>query len=139
MALLDKLESSKCVETVWGKLIPEKEAYQYAVRQIAAFCANLFQVMRILEPDFEKRTSAICEISYMMNMSASSDLYMQEFFNEWNIPEFCKRDAWLAVLAAVDFVREHLGVEMERSVPVCTYSARNGQCIGRRCPFSAAT
>ena len=45
----------------------------------------------------------------------------------------------LAVLAAVDFVREHLGVEMERSVPVCTYSARNGQCIGRRCPFSAAT
>ena len=53
MALLDKLESSKCVETVWGKLIPEKEAYQYAVRQIAAFCANLFQVMRILEPDLK--------------------------------------------------------------------------------------
>lgn len=54
-------------------------------------------------------------------------------------PRCCKRDAWLAVLAAVDFVREHLGVEMGRSVPVCTYSARNGQCIGRRCPFSAAT
>ena len=29
-------------------------------------------------------------------------------------------------------------VEMARSVPVCTYSARNSQCIGRRCPFSAA-
>ena len=54
-------------------------------------------------------------------------------------PRCCKRDSWLAVLAAVDFAREHLGVEMERSVPVCTYSARNGQCIGRRCPFSAAT
>ena len=76
MALLDKLESTKCVETVWGKLIPEKEAYKYAVRQIASFCANLFQVMRILEPDFEKRTSAICEISYMMNMSASGEEYM---------------------------------------------------------------
>lgn len=59
MALLDKQESRRCVETVWGKLIPEKEAYDYAVRQIASFCANLFQVMRILEPDFEKRTSAI--------------------------------------------------------------------------------
>lgn len=40
-------------------------------------------------------------------------------------------------LAAVDFVRERLGVELARSVPVCTCSARNGQCIGRRCPFSA--
>ena len=35
MALLDKQESRRCVETVWGKLIPEKEAYDYAVRQIA--------------------------------------------------------------------------------------------------------
>lgn len=36
MPLLDKLEQTKCVQTVWGKLIPEKEAYDYAVRQIAA-------------------------------------------------------------------------------------------------------
>ena len=41
MPLLDKLEERKCVETVWGKLIPEKEAYEYATRQIAAFCAGL--------------------------------------------------------------------------------------------------
>ena len=95
MALLDKQESRRCVETVWGKLIPEKEAYDYAVRQIASFCANLFQVMRILEPDFEKRTSAICDISYMMNMAACSDEYLKDFFDEWNIPEFCKKDAWL--------------------------------------------
>ena len=95
MALLDKQESRRCVETVWGRLIPEKEAYDYAVRQIASFCANLFQVMRILEPDFEKRTSAICDISYMMNMAACSDEYLKDFFDEWNIPEFCKKDAWL--------------------------------------------
>ena len=53
-------------------------------------------------------------------------------------PRCCKRDSWLAALAAVDFTREHLGVEMERTVPVCPYSSRNSQCIGRRCPFSAA-
>ena len=53
-------------------------------------------------------------------------------------PRCCKRDAFLAVLAAVDFVRTHLGVEMTRTVPVCTYSSRNNQCIGSRCPFSAA-
>ena len=53
-------------------------------------------------------------------------------------PRCCKRDSWLAVQAAVDFVREHLGVEMQHSVPVCSYSARNSQCMGKRCPFSAA-
>ncbi len=98
MPLNDKLEQRKSVETVWGKLIPEQEAYDYAVRQIAAFCANLFQVMRILEPDFETRTKAICDISYMMNMAASSDEYMGAFFDEWNIPEFCKKDAWLGAI-----------------------------------------
>ena len=45
----------------------------------------------------------------------------------------------LAALAAVDFTREHLGVEMERTVPLCSYSAQNNQCIGGRCPFSAAS
>ena len=52
-------------------------------------------------------------------------------------PRCCKRDSFLAVLAAVDFVRTHLGVEMTRTVPVCTYSAGNHQCLGDRCPFSA--
>ena len=50
-------------------------------------------------------------------------------------PRCCKRDSWLAVLAAVDFAAGHLGVSMEKSVPVCTYSGRNNQCIGKRCPF----
>ena len=53
-------------------------------------------------------------------------------------PRCCKRDSFLAILAAVDFVREHLGIRMERTVPVCSYSSRNNQCIGKRCPFSAA-
>lgn len=95
MALLDKLESTKCVRTVWGKLIPEGEAYKYALRHIAAFTANIFQVMRILEPDFEKRTKAICETAYMFNMGACSDDYKANFYNEWNIPEFCERSSWL--------------------------------------------
>jgi protein-tyrosine-phosphatase len=53
-------------------------------------------------------------------------------------PRCCKRDSFLAILSAVDFVREHLGVAMKRTVPVCTYSSRNSQCIGKKCPFSAA-
>ena len=73
MALHDRLDSHKAVETVWGKLIPEKDAYRYATREIAAFCSNIFQVMRILEPDFEKRTEAICEMSYNLNMGVSGE------------------------------------------------------------------
>ena len=52
-------------------------------------------------------------------------------------PRCCKRDSFLSILAAVDFVRDHLGVEMERTVPVCRYSRNNNQCIGTRCPFSS--
>ena len=32
-------------------------------------------------------------------------------------PRCCKRDSWLAILAAIDFTREQLGVTMQRSVP----------------------
>ena len=51
-------------------------------------------------------------------------------------PRCCKRDSFLAILAAVDFTQAHLGVSMERTIPVCAYSKHNNQCIGKRCPFS---
>lgn len=50
-------------------------------------------------------------------------------------PRCCKRDSFLSILSAVDFVRENLGVEMEKTVPACKYSEKNSQCIGERCPF----
>ncbi len=50
-------------------------------------------------------------------------------------PRCCKRDSYLAILSAIDFVKEHFGVEMERSEVVCVHSAKNNQCIGKRCPF----
>ena len=53
-------------------------------------------------------------------------------------PRCCKRDSFLSVLTAVEFVREKLGVEMESYQPVCQYSSKNNQCIGKRCPFSPA-
>lgn len=51
-------------------------------------------------------------------------------------PRCCKRDSFLAILAAVEFTWAHLGVEMERTIPVCSYSSKNSQCIGKCCPFS---
>ena len=51
-------------------------------------------------------------------------------------PRCCKRDSYLALLAAIDFVAEHLNVRMVRNMPVCHRAARNNQCIGKRCPFA---
>ncbi len=51
-------------------------------------------------------------------------------------PRCCKRDSFLSILSAVDFVKEHFGVEMEKHEVVCRYFSRNNQCIGKRCPFS---
>ena len=51
-------------------------------------------------------------------------------------PRCCKRDSYLAVLAAVAFSEEKLKVSMEKSIPVCTRSGQNSQCIGKRCPFA---
>ncbi len=52
-------------------------------------------------------------------------------------PRCCKRDSYLSLLAAVDFAKENLGVEMEKTDIVCEFSAQNNQCIGKRCPFSS--
>lgn len=51
-------------------------------------------------------------------------------------PRCCKRDSFLSILAAVDFVDEHFGVKMEKAEIICSYSQKNNQCIGKRCPFS---
>ena len=53
-------------------------------------------------------------------------------------PRCCKRDSFTAILTAIDFVKEYLGVEMERNVPVCHYSHMNAQCLGKKCPYSKA-
>jgi len=51
-------------------------------------------------------------------------------------PRCCKRDSYLSILQAVDFVKENMGIEMEKQTTVCDFSSQNNQCIGKRCPFS---
>ena len=50
-------------------------------------------------------------------------------------PRCCKRDSYLSILKAVDFVKENLGISMEISKIRCSYRSQNNQCIGKRCPF----
>ena len=51
-------------------------------------------------------------------------------------PRCCKRDSYLSVLTAIDFVKENLGVEMEKPEVKCSRSQINEQCIGKKCPFA---
>ena len=50
-------------------------------------------------------------------------------------PRCCKRDSYLAITRAVEFVKEHFGIEMELGNIKCIHSAQNNQCIKERCPF----
>ncbi|MGN1130742.1 MAG: DUF5714 domain-containing protein [Ruminococcus sp.] len=51
-------------------------------------------------------------------------------------PRCCKRDSYLSILSAVDFVKENLNVEMEKSNVTCSFSGNNNQCLGKNCPFN---
>ena len=50
-------------------------------------------------------------------------------------PRCCKRDSYLSILKAVDFVKENLGICMEQPKIRCSDGSQNNQCIGKRCPF----
>ena len=50
-------------------------------------------------------------------------------------PRCCKRDSYLAIIKAVEFVKEHFGIEMELGKIKCIHSAHNNQCIKERCSF----
>ena len=50
-------------------------------------------------------------------------------------PRCCKRNAFLSILTAIDFVNEQYGIELAKQEFKCIFSNKNKQCIGMRCPF----
>ena len=55
--------------------------------------------------------------------------------SEYGGPRCCKRDSYLSILEAIDFVEEHFNVNMEKNMVFCDYSEKNNQCIENKCPF----
>lgn len=51
-------------------------------------------------------------------------------------PRCCKRNTLLAIMGAVSFVKEKLGMEIpiDDSI-ICEFSDLNKECIGEKCPF----
>ena len=50
-------------------------------------------------------------------------------------PRCCKRNAFLSLQTAIDFVKEHYAVELPKSKITCIFSKKNQQCLGAECPF----
>ncbi len=50
-------------------------------------------------------------------------------------PRCCKRDSYIAIISAIDYVAENFNIQMEKSVIKCIHSDKNNQCIKERCPF----
>ena len=51
-------------------------------------------------------------------------------------PRCCKRDTFLAITDAVDFIREHLNVELPLKKDIhCEFSDFNKECLLTACPF----
>lgn len=54
---------------------------------------------------------------------------------EYGGPRCCKRDSYLAILEAVAFTKEQLGISMDTHKIICSRSNLNNQCIQDKCPF----
>jgi hypothetical protein len=51
-------------------------------------------------------------------------------------PRCCKKASRISIQSTVDFLREHLGIDLTKADRVkCTYSLRNQQCAGPECPY----
>lgn len=50
-------------------------------------------------------------------------------------PRCCKRNAFLSLGAAVDFVEERYGIQLAKHEIVCEFSHKNAQCLASKCPF----
>jgi len=51
-------------------------------------------------------------------------------------PRCCKRDSFTSAIAAVELVKEELGVEMELPEKItCDFSNENEQCLKKHCPY----
>ena len=72
---------------------------------------------------------------YRDNMEYTSSVIQE--MSEIGGPRCCKRNAFLSILAAVEFVKRKYGVNLESNEVKCEFSSFNSQCLKKRCPFYA--
>jgi hypothetical protein len=51
-------------------------------------------------------------------------------------PRCCKRNTYLAIMGAAQFLKENLNVQMDISSKIeCQFSPLNKECLKEECPF----
>lgn len=51
-------------------------------------------------------------------------------------PRCCKRNAFIAIGTAVEFIEETYGIKLEKTDINCEFRKFNKECIGKKCPFN---
>lgn len=54
-------------------------------------------------------------------------------------PRCCKRDAFISMEQAVEYIERRYGMRLDRSDIVCDFYPLNKQCIGLRCPYNSGS
>ena len=57
-----------------------------------------------------------------------------EKMSEIGGPRCCKRNAYLSMLTAIEFLEKY-DIHLDKEDVKCSFSSKNNQCIGNRCPF----
>ena len=70
---------------------------------------------------------------YKDNMEFTSKVIQK--MSEIGGPRCCKRNAFISLSTAVEFVKEKYGIEMELDEIVCEFSSKNKQCMAFKCPY----
>jgi len=85
----------------WDKVVAYKEAYNYLFRHKALMATGLMNVLRIIEPDDQKRYKALQDTFHAAMQEVWADPGMMDFFRtRFNIPESEVAGAHLAAVFA---------------------------------------
>ena len=52
-------------------------------------------------------------------------------------PRCCKRDAYISLETAIEYVEHIYGVKLDKEKIKCGFNNKNEQCIGKKCPYSS--
>ena len=80
------------------------------------------------------QTSPLSNDEYYKDHMKLTSLILNKM-SEIGGPRCCKRNAYLSMLTAIDFIYEKYGIALEKQDVKCNFSTKNHQCIGIRCPF----
>lgn len=70
---------------------------------------------------------------YKDNMEFTSSVIKR--MSEIGGPRCCKRNAFLSLSYAVEFVEKKYGIKMDIDNVICDFSTWNKQCLGFKCPY----